>query len=71
MQPKDPTQHTQVWQGVDDNWYFYDETGDDMGPYPSETRARKMLEAYCYWLDHGPTMWQSIWWPIKRFFTWR
>lgn len=55
-------------------WYFRDETGDPYGPYPSEARAKKELEAYCRFLDHGPTRWQRIWWPtrstLKRAWKW-
>ena len=52
-----------------DAWYFYDETGDEHGPYSSEKKALKNLLAYCYFLDHGPTLWQRVWWPIRRWIT--
>lgn len=48
-------------------WFFYDETGDIMGPFPSYKRAMKEYKAYCHWLNHGPTLWQRLWWPVQDF----
>jgi len=48
-------------------WYWYDETYDIHGPYKSQHLALTDLLKYMYWLDHGPTVWQRIWWPIRRF----
>lgn len=45
-------------------WYFYDETGDEHGPYKSGKACDKAIKSYVYWLDNGPTLWQSIYWPI-------
>jgi hypothetical protein len=46
-------------------WFFYDETGESMGPYSSLEIATKNMDAYGYWLNYGPTRWQRIWWPIR------
>lgn len=46
-------------------WYYHDETGDWTGPFKSEKRALKELLGYAHWLEHGPTHWQRIWWPVK------
>lgn len=48
-------------------WFFFDETGDEHGPYNSLRRATRELMKHCYWLEHGPTRWQRIWWPVKKF----
>ena len=48
-----------------DAYFFYDEIGDTMGPYPTYNKAVKEMKAYAYWLDHGPTLWQRIWWPVR------
>lgn len=48
-------------------WFFYDETGDEHGPYRTRRCAERELARYCRWLDSGPTRWQKIWWPVKRF----
>ena len=37
----------------DDGWYFWDEIGDLVGPYPSEFHAHEELVRYCLWLDYG------------------
>ena len=52
----------------DGKWFFSDESYDEHGPYKNRTAAEKDLKAYCYWLDHGPTLWQHLWWPSKRAF---
>jgi len=49
-------------------WYFHDELGDEYGPFKTEAKAEKELKAYAKWLEHGPTLWQRVWWPIKGFF---
>ena len=46
-------------------YFFYDEIGDPMGPYPSYKKALKEQERYAHWLNHGPTLWQLLWWPIR------
>jgi len=51
-------------------WRWWDECGELRRGYRTERAARRALDAYCYWLDHGPTRWQSFWWPIRNFF-WR
>lgn len=43
-----------------DQWYFYDETGDEYGPFRSERKATRELAKYLYWLDNGPTPWQRF-----------
>lgn len=55
-----------------DAWFFYDETGDTMGPYKTQKEAQKQMDAYGYWITHGPTLWQRFWWPIRygRAATW-
>lgn len=47
-------------------WFFYDETGDEYGPFPSERKATRELLRYCHYLNYGPTLWQRIFWPIKE-----
>lgn len=46
-------------------WFFYDETGDSMGPYKTQRQAQKAMDDYGYFLNHGPTRWQRFWWPIR------
>lgn len=51
----------------DGSWWFHDETGDEYGPFKTDAKAAKGLLKYCIWLDKGPSRWQMIWWPTKRF----
>ena len=51
-----------------DFWYFHDETDDEYGPYSSQQKALHELLRYCHWLDHGPTIWQRVWWAVKGWF---
>jgi hypothetical protein len=34
------------WQGMDRYWYWYDETGEELGPYPSLRSATAALRAH-------------------------
>jgi hypothetical protein len=34
-------------------WYFYDETGDGVGPYKTETDMLEHLSFYADWLNDG------------------
>ncbi len=49
----------------DGKFYFLDETGDYRGPYKSRRQALRRLKGYTYWLDHGPTLWQRIYWGVR------
>lgn len=51
-------------------WWFHDENGKTYGPYPTQMHALKHLMKYITWLDNGPTIWQSLWWPVRYTF-WR
>lgn len=44
------------WQGTDSCWYWYDETGDEHGPYASLRAATEELRAYEHFLNHGPAI---------------
>lgn len=46
-------------------YFWYDEIGDVQGPFSTYKKAKKARDAYAYWLDHGPTLWQRFWWPIR------
>lgn len=47
-------------------WKWYDETGGECErTYRSRHAAYKDLMRYCYWLEHGPTLWQRMWWPLR------
>ncbi len=36
------------------SWFFWTETcADEMGPYETEAEARKKLDEYVDWLEHG------------------
>lgn len=52
-------------------WFWYDETGDESGPYPTERAARMDLLKYARYLYLGPdpTKRAVAWYEIKRF--WR
>lgn len=50
------------WNG---KWFWYDETGDRSKPYPSQRAALTDLLRYMKYLEEGPTLWQSIWWPLR------
>jgi len=32
-------------------WYFWDETGDEMGPYETRKECIEKLDEYIYWLN--------------------
>ena len=34
-------------------WYWWDETSQDHGPFETEAEAKKNLDDYCYWLETG------------------
>ena len=51
-------------------YYFYDETMDEHGPFKSIDKAYKELRNYNYWLEHGPTLWQRVWWSFRYYRLW-
>lgn len=47
-------------------WKWYDETGNECEKlYKSQEAALRDMLNYIYWLNHGPTLWQRVWWPIR------
>ena len=47
-------------------WRWIDETGGDSEKlYPTQRAALRDLLAYIDYLEHGPTFWQRMWWPIR------
>lgn len=47
-------------------WRWFDEAGlDHEKVYASQSAALKDLLAYAHFLDHGPTLWQRVWWPAR------
>lgn len=48
-----------------DGWYFYDQEGNEFGPFPTQEKAIRQLLRYIHWLNYGPTFWQRLWWPIR------
>lgn len=52
-------------------WRWFAEDGREHDKlYASQTAALKDLVAYMHWLDHGPTLWERVWWPV-RYTLWR
>lgn len=50
-------------------WKFYDETWAETPLlYPTQAKALKAMLAYIHFLNHGPTLWQQIWWPVRYTF---
>ena len=39
------------YSDLHDAWFFYDECGDTMGPYPSYKEAMNWYSRYCRYLD--------------------
>lgn len=49
-----------------DGWYWYDETGDEHGPYNTRELVEKQIKDYCKYLENGPTLWQRIRYQLLR-----
>lgn len=50
-------------------WKYLDETGcPSEKTFPNQQAALKELMAYIKWLNHGPNLWQRIWWPVRYTF---
>jgi hypothetical protein len=61
IQQADAIDNTEpFYSGVHRAWFFYDETMEQMGPYKSFEIAKKAMDDYGYYLNHGPTLWQRI-----------
>jgi hypothetical protein len=48
------------------SWYFYDETGDEYGPYPTQQDALSELMKYCHELEYGPPWWRRTAAKIRK-----
>lgn len=47
-------------------WKWFDETGCDCEKlYASQEAALRDCLSYVRWLNHGPTLWQRVWWPLR------
>ena len=53
----------------DGSWGWRDENDKVWGPFKSQSAALKNLLKYMYFMEHGPTVFQKLWWPI-RFTLW-
>lgn len=50
-------------------WKWKDEDGCPCDKtFKSQNDALTDLMRYIRWLDHGPTIWQKLWWPVR--YTW-
>lgn len=50
-------------------WRWLDETGRASSKlYPSQAAAVKELMKYIHYLEHGPTLGQRLWWPVRYTF---
>lgn len=47
-------------------WKWIDETGDiHHKRYDNQLDALYDLLKYIKYLNHGPTFWQRLWWPVR------